>query len=364
MTMQTLGNGGMFMEGLGMMGQAALGSAQAMAQNVTNMLTNQGQKNAALRQQRANITGQGMTGTSMGGPNITGDVGFVGPDPSAPNPQQGRTAQGPSRVTGDVDGGGGGNARVTTGGGGGNRGGGSTRVTTAGGGGNRGSGGSGGRGSTPGPDVSGNRGAGGINFSRGGLFRGAATVGGLGMAAQGIAEGETGKGVGGGTGLVLGSQLSRMGGNPLTKLALGVGGAVFGAATGQGLGSMVDRKMAEATGQDPSGKYNPETQRYQAQQTMNTMLAGIQDINEAQLQNDLTRMRAQEPILDRLLNKQLVRQQAMNASLTNSYAMLGTLTTAGKMAQQGQREAGANFRTALQSNPYAGSVVQAPSISF
>lgn len=360
MTMQTLGNGGMFMEGLGMMGQAALGSAQAMAQNVTNMITNQGQKGAQVRQQRVNSRGQGMTGTGMGGPNITGN--FVGPDPSAPNPQQGRTAQGPSRVTGDVDGGGGGNARVTTGGGGGNRGGGGGRVTT--GGGNRGGGGSGGGGSTPGPDISGNRGAGGINFSRGGLFRGAATVGGLGMAAQGIAEGEAGKGVGGGTGLVLGSQLSRMGGNPLAKLALGVGGAVFGAATGQGLGSMVDRKMAEATGQDPSGKYNPETQRYQAQQTMNTMLAGIRDINEAQLQNDLTRMKAQEPILNRMLDRQLVRQQAMNASLTNSYAMLGTLATAGKMAQQGQREAGANFRTALQSNPYAGSVVQAPSISF
>ena len=136
----------------------------------------------------------------------------------------------------------------------------------------------------------------------------------------------------------------------------GVGGALGG--------SMLDRKAAEATGQDPSGKYPQEAQRYQMGQTMSTMLAGINDIQRSQLQNDMIRMRAMEPMIDRMQDKMLVRQQAMNASLTNSYAMLGTLATAGKMAQQGQREAGANFRTALTANPYAGSTVAAPSISF
>ena len=76
------------------------------------------------------------------------------------------------------------------------------------------------------------------------------------------------------------------------------------------------------------------------------------------------RMQAMEPMIDRMQDKMLVRQQAMNASMTNSFAMLGTLATASKMAQQGQREAGANFRTALQANPYANSVMQAPSITF
>ena len=75
-------------------------------------------------------------------------------------------------------------------------------------------------------------------------------------------------------------------------------------------------------------------------------------------------MKAQEPVINRMLDAQLVRQQAMNASLTNSYAMLGTLATASKMAQQGQREAGANFRTAISTNPFGNSVVAQPSISF
>ena len=343
--MQTLGNGAMFMEGLGMMGQAALGSAQAMAQNVTNLITNDGQKGAQVRQQRMNRTGQGMTGTGMGGPNITGN--FVGPDPSAPSPQQSRTAEGPSRVTGDVDGGGSGNTRVTTGGGGG------------GGGGSRGGGGSGvsGGGRTP---IGG--GSGGVNFSRSGLMGGATNIAGMAYplmsGVQNITEGKTLEGVSNITGGAAALAATR-GMNPLLRL-----GAAGLASMGAGaLGAAGDRNIAEETGRG-SDEYAQEKQRYQMGQTMNTMLAGIQDINKTQLENDILRMKAQEPILNRMLDQQLVRQQAMNASLTNSYAMLGTLATAGKMAQQGQREAGANFRTALQSNPYAGSVVQAPSISF
>ena len=343
--MQTLGNGAMFMEGLGMMGQAALGSAQAMAQNVTNLITNDGQKGTQVRQQRMNRTGQGMTGTGMGGPNITGN--FVGPDPSAPSPQQSRTAEGPSRVTGDVDGGGSGNTRVTTGGGGG------------GGGGSRGGGGSGvsGGGRTP---IGG--GSGGVNFSRSGLMGGATNIAGMAYplmsGVQNITEGNTLEGVsniaGGATALA-----ATRGMNPLLRL-----GAAGLASMGAGaLGAAGDRNVAEKTGRG-SEDYAQEKQRYQMSQTLNTMLAGYQDISKTQLENDILRMKAQEPFLNRMLDKQLVRQQAMNASLTNSYAMLGTLATAGKMAQQGQREAGANFRTALQSNPYAGSVVQAPSISF
>jgi hypothetical protein len=346
--MQTLGNGAMFMEGLGMMGQAALGSAQAMAQNVTNLITNDGQKGAQVRQQRMNRTGQGMTGTSMGGPNITGN--FVGPDPSAPSPRQSRTAEGPSRVTGDVDGGGGGN-----------RGGGNTRVTTGGGGGG-GSRGGGGSGVSGGGRIPVGGGSGGINFSRSGLMGGATNIAGMAYplisGVQNITEGKNLEGAGNIAGGVTALAATR-GMNPLLRL-----GAAGLASMGVGaLGAAGDRNVAEKTGRG-SDEYAQEKQRYQMGQTMNTMLAGIQDISKTQLENDILRMKAQEPFLNRMLDKQLVRQQAMNASLTNSYAMLGTLATAGKMAQQGQREAGANFRTALQSNPYAGSVVQAPSISF
>jgi len=63
-------------------------------------------------------------------------------------------------------------------------------------------------------------------------------------------------------------------------------------------------------------------------------------------------------------NADLVRQQAMVNTMGQNYAMLGTLATAGKLATGAQAETGATVRTAMTSNPYAGSVLQAPSISF
>lgn len=349
----------MFMEGMGMMGQAAMGQFQAMRQNVSNMLATTPQKITQVTQQRNSYSGPG--GGAALNPNammlqqagaLEAGPGSFGPNvPGGPPP----TGPGGGYVGPSPTGGGNNPPPPSDGGGGGKKGGGGK-----GGGKKPPSGGT----PTPGPDMGGNRGGGGINFSRGNMFRGAANLGGAGMAIQGIMEGEAGKGLLGGGGLALGAQASRFGGNPMTKLALGVGGAVLGTVTGQGVGSMVDRKLAEATGQDPSGKYNPEAQRYQTAQNMSTFMQGMNELQRTQLQNDILRMQAMEPVVNRMQDRMLVRQQAMNASLTNSYAMLGTLATAGKMAQQSQMEAGANFRTALTANPYANSAVAAPSISF
>ena len=70
------------------------------------------------------------------------------------------------------------------------------------------------------------------------------------------------------------------------------------------------------------------------------------------------------PMINKMKDADLVRQQAMVNTLGNQYARLGTLATAGKLATGAQAEAGATLRTAMTANPYAGSVLQAPSISF
>ena len=85
---------------------------------------------------------------------------------------------------------------------------------------------------------------------------------------------------------------------------------------------------------------------------------------KGQLKNDIERVKAMEPYIERAQRNALVRQQAMNASMTNSYAMLGALSVQGKMMQQAQREMGANFRTGIQANPYGDSIVASPQISF
>lgn len=342
-----------FMQGVGMMGESVYGQLLAGRQAVANMLSVNPQKLRQVQQQRRGFGGGVQT-------PITGS----GVDPNMIDPRittsaaRGR-AEGPSPITGDIDAGGGG-SRVTEGGGGsGGRG---SRVTGSGGGSGGGGNQGGGRGAPPAGRTPVGGTSGGMDFNRSAMLGGATNV--IGMAAPvmmgvgNIAEGKTLEGVGNISGGAAALAATR-GMNPLIRL----GAAGLGAIGVGGLGAAGDRAIAEKTGQG-SEDYNPEKQRYQTKQSLNTLVQGMNDIQKTALENDLLRMKAQEPVINRMLDKQLVRQQAMNASLTNSYAMLGTLSTAGKLAQQGQMEAGANFRAAIQSNPFGNSVVASPSISF
>jgi hypothetical protein len=81
--------------------------------------------------------------------------------------------------------------------------------------------------------------------------------------------------------------------------------------------------------------------------------------NQAYL--DLQRM---NPLIQQMKNADLVRQQALLNTQGNIQANLGVLATAGALAQGAQAEMGATTRTALTSNPYAGSTLQAPQIRF
>ena len=362
--MQVGNQGGLqtMMEGMGIMGRDFQDMIGSQMQTMGNMLSNQGQKMAAVQQQRRGYAGPNGGSPSGAGRmdpnapfNISGD--YVGLDPTGGNVTQGaggRRAQGPGPVTGDVtpSADGPGNPRVTqgAGGGGGNRGGGGGGRSGGGGGGNRVPRGGG---STP---------VGGMNFSRSGMLGGATNVAGMiapvMMGVGNIQEGKTFEGIGNLSGGAAALAATR-GMNPLIRL----GAAGLGAIGVGGLGAAGDRMVAEKTGQG-SDEYNQEKNRYQTNANLKPFVQTMNAIQQTAMENDILRMKAQEPILNRLLDGQLVRQQAMNASLTNSYAMLGTLSAQAKMAQQGQREAGANFRTALTANPYAASAVAAPSISF
>jgi hypothetical protein len=339
-----------FMQGMGLMGQSMYNQMLAGRQAVANLFSVDPQKLKQVQQQRMGYQPPGaggamnpMTADPFMGSGVPGQAPSIQtPPPAQPggpgDPAARATGPSPIDVPPEVSGGGSG---------GGNKGGGNK----GGGGGPKGPGGPGGR--TP---------VGGMDFSRGSMLGGATNV--LGMAAPvmmgvgNITEGKTVEGAGNIAGGAAALAATR-GMNPLLRL----GAAGLGAMGVGGLGQIADRKIAETTGQG-SEEYNQEKQRYQQGQNLSTWLQGMNAVQKTALENDLLRMKAQEPVINRMLDAQLVRQQAMNASLTNSYAMLGTLATASKMAQQGQREAGANFRTAIQSNPFGNSVVAQPSISF
>jgi hypothetical protein len=70
------------------------------------------------------------------------------------------------------------------------------------------------------------------------------------------------------------------------------------------------------------------------------------------------------PIQERTMRQQLVNQQALMNTQTSAYQQLGRQAGMFKLAGIGMGEAGATLRTAISQNPYAGSTIQAPSISF
>jgi len=107
---------------------------------------------------------------------------------------------------------------------------------------------------------------------------------------------------------------------------------------------------------------NLQTQLYG--QTLNTNMAAQKDMLGYVMNTQYEQMQRMNPLIQKMKNADLVRQQAMVNTMGQNYAMLGTLATVGKLATGAQAETGATLRTALTSNPYSGSVLQAPSISF
>jgi hypothetical protein len=149
-------------------------------------------------------------------------------------------------------------------------------------------------------------------------------------------------------------------------------GGIIGAPTGASLAESGKRSM---TGDPTTGKDDLKNQlaeqRLMSEQgldifgrTLGTQTSNLLDLNQGYADQEYLNMQRMNPLIQKMKNADLVRQQALMATQGQQYAMLGTLATAGKLATGSQAERGATMRTALGSNPYAGSNLQAPGISF
>jgi hypothetical protein len=92
--------------------------------------------------------------------------------------------------------------------------------------------------------------------------------------------------------------------------------------------------------------------------------SNIKDLTQFYSNQQYLDMQRMNPLIQKMKNADLVRQQALMATQGQQYAMLGTLATAGKLATGNQEQMGATLRTALTSNPYASANLQSPGISF
>ena len=197
-------------------------------------------------------------------------------------------------------------------------------------------------------------------------------------AAQNVSEGrvlEGGIQAAGGIGsAALGTQIARAPGL-LPKVA-GAAVALGGGLLSGGLGSMAERTKAAATGQPISGKEGSSSEmRGKRKKDAATDLEIRQDAMSQDYQfltqidgyyrnAEIEQMQKMNPLIQQMKNADLARQQSLMNTMTNNYSRLGMLATAGKLATGAQAERGATMRTALQSNPYSGAVMQAPTISF
>tara|TARA_R110002020_G_scaffold461772_1_gene680855 strand:- start:10034 stop:10990 length:957 start_codon:yes stop_codon:yes gene_type:complete len=159
----------------------------------------------------------------------------------------------------------------------------------------------------------------------------------------------------------------------VAKAVLPTVGALVGAPSGAQGAEYLKRKV---TGEPTKGKEGELTSQLAAirkiadqdldirARMQGQNLAATKDLTQFYMQAELQQLQAMNPTIQKMKNAELVRNQAMANTMAGNYAMLGTVATAGKLATGAQAEAGANLRTALTANPYAGSVMQAPNISF
>jgi len=232
-------------------------------------------------------------------------------------------------------------------------------------------------------------------FPRSGLLGGAlvaapSVISAIGSAQEGrTLEAATTAGVGIPIALGAASLGARVGASVggLPGAAIGLAGGLLAPVVGQGVGGLLEKKKAEMTGEEIAGqpgssaasrgaraKERAEAMKDAALQAqiaqqyggayLEPTLQAIQDLRQNDIDMMIQSEKRLDPIIRQRLNDQLTRQQALMNTEGQQYAMLGTVATAGKLATGAQAETGATLRTALTSNPYAGSTLQAPQISF
>lgn len=152
---------------------------------------------------------------------------------------------------------------------------------------------------------------------------------------------------------------------------MGLGAILPGAAA-----SGAESVRQKATGEPTKGKEGEfATQMAMAQQMgelgatqyrnqMGTYTSAIRDLQRDMSNQQYLDLQRNIPLIEKMKNNDLIRQQALMNTQGQQYAMLGTISTAGQLATGAQAQTGETLRTALTSNPYAGATLQAPQIRF
>lgn len=203
----------------------------------------------------------------------------------------------------------------------------------------------------------------------------------IGVASEEYAEGRPT----GATAALVGGGVASMGGRalggmllpgrlkPLGQLLGAVVGGTLGAPAAAGGAEYLKRKITKEPTAGKEGELSSQLaaaeqignlQDQLRRQTLNTSIAAEKDMLDYVMDAEYQQTQRMNPLIQKMRNAELVRNQAMVNTMGQNYAMLGTLATAGKLATGAQAANADLVGTAMTANPYAANVLQAPSISF
>lgn len=178
---------------------------------------------------------------------------------------------------------------------------------------------------------------------------------------------------GGGTGSLL-ANLVPGAGKPIAKAIFPlIGAAIGGSATEQAaraglnyLGAKIpgSEEVAVKSKEERDREFIRKQEREDFETRTRAELARDLEYAKAMMPLAVEQEKALMPLREQLMRTQLVNQQALNASNAALSQQIGRSATMGRYVLNTQEQTGATTRTLLSQNPYAGSVLQAPQISF
>lgn len=204
----------------------------------------------------------------------------------------------------------------------------------------------------------------------------APVMGAIEEAQAGRPTGAAGALLGGGAGVAAGAAVAKMLPGTYGKIASAVLPAIGGMIGAPVAAQASESVRQKATGEPTKGKEGEfSTQMAMAQQMgelgatqyrnqMGTYTSAMKDLSTHYSNQSFLDLQRNVPIIEKMKNNELIRQQALMNTQGQLQSQLGVLATAGALAQGAQAETGATLRTALTAAPYAGSVLQAPQIRF
>jgi hypothetical protein len=166
-----------------------------------------------------------------------------------------------------------------------------------------------------------------------------------------------------GKGGVVGSAIG-LGLMGLGAILPGITSSAASSAYQSATGKPTKGKEGEFSTQMAINKQLAELGTTQYRDNMGVYTSSMRDLSKAYSDQEYLNTQRMLPIINQLNNAALVRQQALMNTQNQGYMQQGVLATAGSLALGAQQNVAQLTNTALQTNPYAGAIMQAPQIRF